>query len=66
MGVFPLDIGHGVINALADVRLFGGSLHHGPGVPMRAPKRRLPPCIRRGLLRRTYQLLPGRFPHVVG
>ena len=30
MRVFPLNIGHGLVNALADVRLFGGSLHHMP------------------------------------
>ena len=30
MRVFSLDLGHGRIDALADVRLFGGGLHHGP------------------------------------
>jgi hypothetical protein len=30
LGVFLFDFGHGIVNALADVRLFGGSLHHMP------------------------------------
>ena len=30
LGVFPLDLGHGLIDALADVRLFGGGLHPVP------------------------------------
>ena len=30
VGVFPLDLGHGIVDALADVRLFGGGLYPVP------------------------------------
>ena len=38
MRVFPLDIGHGTVDALADVRPFGGSLHHCPSGRCRYPE----------------------------
>ena len=38
LGVFLFDFGHGLVDALADVRLLGGGLHYMPACRCGYPK----------------------------
>ena len=67
MRVFPLDFGHGLVDALADVRLFGGGLDHMPACRCRHPKdpfRRVFVavfcCVRSGLFPNDFRMPLGK------